>query len=137
MAEMEELLKRVEAAKEADRALDIDLADALLDAASHLRYHAWRGLQPRHTTPTARDFWRSYAGKYTCSLDAALALVEEKLPGCEMMVWRDQESAWAAEICDGKQTFSNTSGKTPALVVIEALLRALLSARKSGGADAE
>lgn len=63
---------------------------------------------------------------YTSSLDAALALVEEKFPGCEISISRDATSPeWMADICDGRQAICSENGPNPAVAVLSALLRAL------------
>lgn len=65
----------------------------------------------------------------SASLDAALALVEEKLPGCGVCFWRHPGSAWAGEIELSDETvITNKHGRpTPALAVLSALIRALIA----------
>lgn len=62
---IDELIERVEEGEGADRAIDGDIFVAL---------------GPDHATKLLRHFARE-APAYTTSLDAVLALIEEKLPG--------------------------------------------------------
>lgn len=76
------LIERVEKATGPDSALDVAIACTLLDARQHKAWNAANGLRPRGAPPLPDDvFWMRHARPYTSSLDAALALVKEMLPG--------------------------------------------------------
>lgn len=86
MADLQSLIERVEKAKGPYRELDLDLLDALCDAKRHRSYWDWHASRPKGTAerPT-REFWIN-PSRYlalTGSIDAALALVNEVMPGAD------------------------------------------------------
>lgn len=63
---------------------------------------------------------------YTSSLDAVLALVEEKLPGWRPGIIREGRAEWSAFIFSPKATDPKDHfAPTPALALLKALLTAL------------
>lgn len=101
---LEDLLKRVESCSGPDRALDAAIRDALY-------------------APEHRGAWLPY----TSSLDAALALVREKLPNAEFQISYITGEWWAN--VDG---LSWNHRDVPALALLAALLRALSNGSKEG-----
>jgi hypothetical protein len=107
MADLSELIARVEGAKAANYGLEVEIASAL-----EPDLLAWRAAPP----------------PYTCSLDVALALCKRALPGLYMwnIVFDDEptDCPYEAHIygagCEG-----HCSGPNAALALISALLRAL------------
>jgi hypothetical protein len=134
---LKSLLERVEKATGPDSALDVAIACTLLDARQHKAWNAANGLRPRGAPPLPDDvFWMRHARPYTSSLDAALALVEEKLPGWDWSLHFDNGEALAGIQPPSEDgcNFSDCSGATPALALLHALLRAL-GQQDTGGAD--
>lgn len=125
------LLERVEKAEGADRELDARLFAALA-ARDPDRLAAL--IAERADQFPDRNVWlegaRDWQVKpYTASLDAALALVERKLPG---WTWRldspDTPSEPAFARLSGPERRSGVGwAKTPALALLAALLRALIA----------
>lgn len=114
---LEDLLKRVDECSGADRGLDMDLARGLFDGVNPILVHM--------------------CPKFTDSLDSALALVEEKLPGALRCVGSMEEGPFCRIIApmpngtyNGAPDICPTGLPTEPLAVLSALLRALL-ARKS------
>lgn len=105
MGDLSDLLARVEAADGPDMELDADLYLALVG--SNIR--SW-DMPPEPTN----------------SIDAALALVEEKLPGCAIDMRLHEDDAQAV-IATGALSYKNGDGVTLPLAVLSALLRALIS----------
>lgn len=128
---LEDLLKRVESCSGTDRALDAAILLAFTPGAvlKHGGEVYW--------TPEADE--RAVDGfetpEYTSSLDAALALVEEKLPGEYWQVFSDFGGGChraKIKICYGPQIAEHLSDcrSSAPLAVIEALLRALISQKE-------
>jgi hypothetical protein len=130
MSDLEQLLERVRAAKGADREIDGDIAEAFEIAPSHLPRvtHITSWLWAQFVEPD----WETWeAPAFTSSIDAALELVERKLPG------------WFGE--DGRHTWGSHailytgegSGRariecyapTRPLAILAALLSALIAQR--------
>jgi hypothetical protein len=128
---LKSLLERVEKATGPDSALDVAIACTLLDARQHKAWNAANGLRPRGAPPLPDDvFWLRHARHYTSSLDAALALVEEKLPGCQWTV--ETDACWLRvltqdDVDEFQGSYNCRGGTCTALAVVLALLRALQS----------
>ena len=119
MSDLTELLERVKAATGPDRELDGNIYNALKPD-----YAAWAAME-RNTT---FFFWRDVF-PYTGSIDAALALVERKLPGWE---WQVRRTGYA-ELHHPTHHLKDEIGRaaTPALAILAALLSALTSGASS------
>jgi len=143
MSSLTELRERVERATGPDRELDIEIAGALFEL-SRLTKKLQRslGFRPGSVEPQIiiRD---RFAGAdtepipyYTASIDAALALVERKLPGAEY----DITTLYGVAHVDLPLNYSDQSsecgrradGSVP-LAILTALLRALESQEQDGG----
>lgn len=124
-AEVSVLIKRLEKAEAGSRELDRDLAK-LIDRSEWDKCANWASM-PCGAPPDAidRDALR-WLPTYTTSLDAALALAERVLPGCEpgfMLEQRlPQRSIWAAWVRPYPEDSSFAA--TPALALCIAILRA-------------
>jgi hypothetical protein len=136
-ADLQELLSRVEKAEGPDRELDREICLAARENVS--------------TDPLSGFVWRPNGGggwsdvpDLTASLDAALALVERVLPGSYVELSGPRKylhiptpvpNRWKAYIA----TFNHDGDKTgwaatPALALLAALLRALMSTHSEEGA---
>jgi hypothetical protein len=136
------LLERVEKAEGPDRELDNDIfrALALTDEWSGKRVSKWfidagTGWWSCHTD----DGWLhqevQLSPRYSSSLDAALALVEEKLPGCNGLLMfgephRNPIMRLAPLYPDGRHPVE-AGGATLPLAVLSALLRALIAQKET------
>lgn len=132
MTTLQDLLERVEKAEGPDREIDVALWLHTTPGATR------RGTHVKHAHSDAEwdvDETRDATGylvvvpAYTASLDAALALVERKLPG---WTWRldspDSASEPAFARLSGPEWRSGAGwAKTPALALLAALLRALIA----------
>ena len=146
MGDLTALIERVEKATGPDSALDVAIACTLLDARQHKAWNAANGLRPRGAPPLPDDvFWMRHARPYTSSLDAALALVGEILPG---WFWRAgyvpnpqwingiNYYSWAhlsrttASHCDREDEATGWAHTVP-IAIILALLRALQSQQEN------
>ena len=126
MSALKELLERVERAEGPDRDYDWDLA--FLDG--------WKFDEISDTWTMPDGHWDQFLTppRYTASLDAAVALVERKLPGHHWSVSRQCEYPSLA-FCDYRFAAfvgdygspKRAEGPTPAIAVIKALLRALIA----------
>lgn len=139
MTDLSDLLARVEAATGGDRELDARIVahfnDALLkpypptdDFGPKNRWQFW-SLDGKHFignegTP------RFKIEPYTASLDASLALVERVLPNAERIDVRTFPTmkSHSAEVWPNDEEFKRASGRTPALALCAALLKALIAA---------
>lgn len=111
---LDDLIRRVEAATGPDRELDFDVCAAL-------------GLYEAEPTygPHLRRIW--HGPRLTASIDAALALVEKVLPGCTDTSDASYPEAgieWTL-FPDGGDDWITGTAKTRPLAIIAALLRAL------------
>jgi hypothetical protein len=144
---LRDLLSRVEQAEGPNLALEVDIARALGTAPTDFSFVEETQSWQRYIA--ARDdvqMWMPPA--YTASLDSALALVNEMLPGC------DKSLEWVSDL-HGKETQAylhcewgdahggyvakGTSGwDAPALAILSALLCALIAQaeQKSEATDA-
>lgn len=123
MNELQELLERVEKAEGPSKALDISISEAVL------------GGMPRYDGDDCPEFLLPY----TASLDAAVALVEKMLPGwvIQIGVYPERNVAGVTEperepfvgVTDQWPRTWRAKGATPALALLAALLRALISQR--------
>lgn len=68
---------------------------------------------------------------YTSSIDAAVALAERVLPGCQINVTKFTANISRASL--GNQWLAAENHKTPPLALCLAILRALQSAARKGG----
>ena len=116
-----ELIARLEAATGGDTGLDCDIVIAC---------GLWRPPTNSERNPARVDGWRRGELNHYCphtpltaSVDAALALVEQVLPGWNWSVGRDGTSPWARIDYDG--TAGRYSGATPAIALCIAALTAI------------
>ena len=127
MSALKELLERVEKAEGPDRELDGAIADALGLAPDNLTRVS--ATYYEYTPDPDKGWWE--AGRYTASIDAAVALVEKKLPGCALaigtMKFIQPGVPWATIWTTGGDPKWNADAKTPALALIAALLKALIA----------
>lgn len=141
---LQDLLRRVESATGADRELDRDLFMALVPC-DRAPFRYWAPVDEHNGHGEPREGWVYYAPHcgqaievpaYTASLDAALALVERCDPGFKWRVAaytpaeaqacgidRAERPFWAT--CGLPSEQEQATGKTPALALLAALLRAL------------
>jgi hypothetical protein len=130
------LIERVEKATGPDRQLD-----CLLDCIRHDReFIEWTadtgvtGYRYKHPRIVwGSGTWREEIA-YTSSLDAALALVEEKLPGCQWTV--ETDACWLRvltqdDVDEFQGSYNCRGGTCTALAVVLALLRALQSQQEN------
>lgn len=119
---VDDLIRRVEAATGPDRELD-----ARIKYAVHAGLRSFGSLDAWLSTDTSRK--RSCVPEYTASIDAALALVERVLPGCQWIIGRQTAGASDAKIGSqsgwSKQPWTHAA--TPPLAILAALLRATRS----------
>lgn len=111
---MSDLLERVRAATGADRRLDAEIACALTDKDC-------RPLGREGRIEHVSKAFIVYAEPYTGSLDAALALVERKLPGEDWAIGNVGGQCVAAI----SRARYEASAPTPALALLAALLVAV------------
>lgn len=126
---LEELRKRVEACGAGgDREIDAEIACALDGYDSVEVVRDAEGLES--DAPIAvwvvTGIYRDDPDYYTSSLDAALALVERKLPGWTWVVGMGPEFARASlsDVRDFRERHTEAHAPTPALALIAALLKA-------------
>lgn len=135
MADLRELIERVEGATGADREIDFDIA----------RWLGWTQHSDAHDpvyTGQVNLWWATpgcpwstcdHPPEYTKSLDAATTLTTEKLPGWDYLFGQISGEI-LAEVgpADSFQT-TKSRAPTPALAIILATLRALNAAELSSG----
>jgi hypothetical protein len=132
MTNLQELLERVEKATGEDRQLDGDILKALIHPNADMRHDGdayWLPDVEMH------GFETPY---YTSSIDAALSLVEEKLPGWGYDLHgggADRKIYVTLWHADEKSRFLNGRGATLPLALLNALLRALISKEEKNAAD--
>jgi hypothetical protein len=113
MTELEELREMVGKATGPDRELDVALGALWPDPPFNVTTAILRNAKP-------------VCPAFTASIDAALALVERKLPGCRWYIGRNPE---AKRECDATLEASNgTAGGADAPTAPLAILAALLDA---------
>lgn len=123
MAELQALLARVEAATGPDRALSNAIRAALFPPKAEVIEHEG------HLVTLPAGWGSGFEPDLTGSLDAALALVERVLPGWELELtseFRDDAVIWRVMLGDPLRGMDGESS-TPALALLAALLRALVS----------
>jgi hypothetical protein len=146
MSDLPALLERVKAAKGPDRELDVMLADVLDVEPDPPLSCTFRQYVRLHSSPAKvaenanshHNILNTALPRYTASIDAALALVERKLPGtmravgsmefgpfCRLVVPNDDGG-----FIDGYHEVLDA--KTEPLAIIAALLTALIA---KGGKD--
>jgi hypothetical protein len=128
MISLPDLLAGVEAAEGPDREIDAEIAVALSGDPE-----AWVvNPSPQSIFGPVAGWWRTGDDKshdaptYTASLDAALGLVERVLPG----FWWDLDCRGWAHIGPEYRPLNmppGSWGKTPALAILSALLKALIA----------
>jgi hypothetical protein len=133
-----DIIARLEAATGADREIDV-LVWAVAEGhklewqgstlvAGEEGVIGWKepGIRCMNFYTNRRETGPGSIPAYTASLDAALALVGEKLPGCRVMVEQAFDgSGWAMVMPGELSTRHVTEAPTPALAVLLALFRAL------------
>lgn len=134
MTDLPSLLSRLEASEGADRELDAELAVAFSGDPE-----AWVvNPSPHSIFSAAPGWWRDGSDKshdapaYTTSVDAALALVERVLPGREWIVEGGGGGSSTAVLLapfedEGSGEAHTGRLKTPALALLAALLKALIT----------
>lgn len=120
---IKELLERVEGLSGPDREVDAAIIKAL-------GFHSWAGRMSYRDADGVR-MWDFGSSEITASIDAAIALVERKLPGWAWKVIREEgyngcviRNAPKLEIVAPSVS---CHGPTLPLAIISALLRALLA----------
>lgn len=132
---MTDLQEKLSRATEPSRELDKEIWQLLVPGVTRRTAHV-----DHHVKPYDIDETRDASGKliivphYTASLDAALALVAEVLPGWKWVIVCDGCDIWTEEF-EGNEPkrFISTGHKSPAV----ALLIALLKATNAGAGDAD
>lgn len=138
MTDFSSLLSRVEAARDADRELDMRILCALMaPAGSYVdrsKYNgAWCIYDASHRLWEKRSWWHQDDWPLTSSTDAALRLVERMLPWWDITMRRGLRGEYAmAEICqrtgafrDETLGFCERADNELPLAIIAALLQAL------------
>lgn len=132
MSTLQELLARISEAQEGsydlDAAIAKDVAGWTYDRRGNERRDWWR-------KPGEEWFFRhDYPPRFSRSLDAALSLVEAKLPGSHWRVEKTCERPALAfrthqftGYCGNWGTPSRAEGPTPALALLAAMLKALIA----------
>ena len=135
MADLAGLIERCEKAAGPDRELDLAIWNAVCDHPS-----AWSESFPPQTVVIENRNGEGAVGNpvYTldslsASIDAALALVERKLPRTMWRVQSDPDTGdgYAATLVPELLPTASATGASPALAIILCLLRAL-AAQESG-----
>jgi hypothetical protein len=141
---LKSLLERVEKAEGPDRELDNDIfrALALTDEWSGKRVSKWfidagTGWWSCHTD----DGWLhqevQLSPRYSSSLDAALALVEEKMKVCAISTSMDPSGCgatlvwWPDGLGEEREVKAEGCGWTMSQAVLSALLRALIAQKET------
>lgn len=131
VSNLQALLERVEKAEGPDRELDALIWTAATGHETHYPNPYMREAEGLHAYTERRgdDLSRWYrVPALTNSIDAAVGLVEKMLPGFDVCLAR-VSGEWSADIGppDSFQAASAKSRPTPALALIAALLKALIS----------
>jgi hypothetical protein len=128
MADLSELIARVEGATGPDRELDtlIEVAARWIEAGrvglAPEHRAKWRGSRSGYVS----DGFSTYAAeRYTSSLDAALALCERVLPGWTARLWISERRSACVLTDDLGSDGETYAAPTAPLAVILAVLRAL------------
>ena len=135
---IDELIERVEKGEGADRELDGMVAAAMLQP----QRNGWKpwacpgGYVLTETGDKPRPGMGQFipASSYTTSLDAVLALIEEKLPGAAFVVHGPDDGWFFGGIgpCLGEAWGDDCSATSPARALLAAALRALKESRHVG-----
>lgn len=147
MSDLTSLLERVEKATGPDRELDaLVVATLLAPPGAHVKQSLINGNWCIYDDTDRRGRERQWEGgpkhrrlgwcghwEVTASIDAALALVREKLPGCQWTL--ETDACWlrvlSAEDVDEYQAgFNCRGGEATALSICAALIRALIAQSK-------
>lgn len=135
------LITRLEAASGPDRELDAEIAFATRHPVNpaYVREYAISGAKMNPTLSPIQNYLLENSPHYTSSLDAAIALAERVLPGWHWSVY-DTDGTIAnnasAQVEPPEFTFnvSDGVGKTPALALCIAILRAVSEQKPSSSA---
>jgi hypothetical protein len=140
MNDLQELLERVKNATEHNRELDADIATALGFKIEWKMANYIMELRPVIDWP---PHGREPCPQFTASIDAALALVERKLPGWAYAIIHEEGRGNVAYVHNNQSAFEGWSTRpnpnrrwhevraaTPALAILAALLSALSTAHK-------
>lgn len=147
MTDLTTLLARIEAAEGPDRELDGDITVAMHGGEIVWEPARYTGeVVPIHKYASAdhvQGFAREHVPLLTASLDAALALVEAKIPDAgEISITRHPRRGhvkWEGEIehhskwTERGWTFTSDEAVNAPLAILAALLRALIKAEKLDG----
>ena len=134
---MEELLERVRKAEGGNRELDAALFVVLVpNPRDPWRYWHADMERPGIVLDGPHDAQAENAPAYTTSLDAALALMEAKLPGCRWNVWKNRQGIHGAEVCMDLAG-GVSKGSTPALALVAILLKTLMAQERQLPAQPE
>lgn len=126
MTDLSELIRRVEAATGPDREIDVAIWQAATGEPPHYEDHLGEGPFVQY----GDSVWWVELPALTTSLDAALSLVERRLPGRNWLIGRGRlratEPLYGAQIMDGQAVIGEgESEHTPALALCRAMLKAL------------
>ena len=140
---MTDLIDRLKAADGASRELDAEIAIFLAEPTEEeLYYKPWTVLDDGPNEGPGCYFVHTRSGRmmrhapeYTASLDAALALVEDKLPGWEWLITRDGTFSIWTELMKDNRPVEHFEIKHPVRPISACI--ALLTALKDteGGED--
>ena len=141
MSGLTELLARCEAATGPDREIDLELGKALLDwhLYEHKAYQDYDTDWAEWRWPDNKQvFVFGAVTAFTASIDAALALVERKLPGAWYVMAKGRMSAkeplFGCELLfNHDEQLSIADGPTQSLAILAALLRALIARTPATG----
>lgn len=129
MTDYTDLVKRLEEAEGPDRELDAAVAVALSenDRDHESQKPEERNLGKFYTPGFPEEMYgQATADFYTASLDATLALVEEKLPGHFVRIEHGPNHGAAAIYRNGfADCVAEGAGRSPAIALLIALLRIL------------
>jgi hypothetical protein len=132
MSDLASLLEKVRSAKGADRELDVDIAWSIEPDRYRAAY--WNGSvgRPGTTLPLKLDGLGRMSVRSNCaplsgSIDAALALVERKLPGWRLAMYTDGEGKGPCCLAlrGDEPVKANCHAPTLPLAILAALLTAL------------
>lgn len=146
MTDLSTLITMLEKAEAGSRELDRDIFVAFFCRPVPPEGYEWPGTPWARVMPSDRMWIRTSDGiptdgtlapAYSTSIDAAVALVAEKLPGWTIAsLGQDDGKRWHAELRKGYRTSYSTvalaGSPTPALALILALLKAMEGRDKHG-----
>ena len=123
MAELEDLLKKLETAKKPDRMIDAEIA-------AHV--DGWKckmigGREAWRKSANSRYDFSLLPLEYTASADVALALVERRLPGWSWRIEGGGSEPFLAILTRSAILHSHSHKSLPSLTLLGALMRALIT----------